>query len=391
MTNEIEKTEQLIQSAQELREQFQKDSHRPAYHFTPPWAWMNDINGPLFWNGRYHIFYQHNPDGAYWKWIQWGHASSPDLVHWTHHPIALTPTLGGPDRDGCFSGGAVINDGVPTLIYHGVPEGTCIATSQDPDLIEWTKHPANPVIPVPQPDDPDYGKYRVYDPCAWKHENFWYALCGSRDPAGGDTAYLFQSPDMVHWEYLHPFYKSNRRWTEADEDCAVPNFFPIGDKHMLLFCSHLQGTQYYIGRYEEDYLYPEQYARMSWAGGHLGGGITVLDGNGRRIFFDWIREARTQEAERASGWSGVMTVPRILSLAEDSSLVIEPAPELKVLRQNHRHREGIHLSADSELELDDVQGDCLELAVEVEAIEGTEFGVKVRYSPDGGRTDRHCV
>ena len=69
---------------------------------------------------------------------------------------------------------------------------------------------------------------------------------------------------------------------------------------MLLFCSHLQGTQYYIGQYEDDLLYPEQYARMSWAGGHLGGGITVLDGNGRRIFFDWIREARTQEAERAS-------------------------------------------------------------------------------------------
>ena len=102
MTDEIEKTEQLIRGAQELREKFQKDPHRPAYHFTPPWAWMNDINGPLFWNGRYHIFYQHNPDGAYWKWIQWGHASSPDLVHWTHHPIALTPTLGGPDRGRLF-------------------------------------------------------------------------------------------------------------------------------------------------------------------------------------------------------------------------------------------------------------------------------------------------
>ena len=81
---------------------------------------------------------------------------------------------------------------------------------------------------------------------------------------GGDTAYLFKSPDMVHWEYLHPFYKSNRRWTEADEDCAVPNFFPLGDKHMLLFCSHLQGTQYYLGQYEDDRLYPERYARMSW-------------------------------------------------------------------------------------------------------------------------------
>ena len=78
-----------------------------------------------------------------------------------------------------------------------------------------------------------------------------------------------------------------------------------------------------------------------------------------------------------------MTVPRILSLAEDNSLIIEPAPELEVLRQNHRHRENLHLTADSELELDDVRGDCLELAVEVDVAEAGEFGVKVRCSPDG--------
>ena len=78
-----------------------------------------------------------------------------------------------------------------------------------------------------------------------------------------------------------------------------------------------------------------------------------------------------------------MTVPRILSLGEDNSLVIEPAPELEVLRQNHRHHENIHLTADSEMVLDDVRGDCLELAVKFgEAVEG-EFGVKVRCSPEG--------
>ena len=108
MTDEIKRTEENIRGAQELREKFQNDPHRPAYHFTPPWAWMNDINGPLFWNGRYHLFYQHNPNGGYRKLVaseparmRWGHASSTDLVHWTHHPIALTPTPGGPDEGGC--------------------------------------------------------------------------------------------------------------------------------------------------------------------------------------------------------------------------------------------------------------------------------------------------
>jgi len=82
------------------------------------------------------------------------------------------------------------------------------------------------------------GDFAVYDPCAWRRGDAWYALCGRVDPAGGDTAFLFRSKDMVHWEYLHPFYKSDRRWTDADEDCAVPDFFPLADKHLLLFASH---------------------------------------------------------------------------------------------------------------------------------------------------------
>jgi len=386
MTDEIKKTEECIRGAQELREKFQKDPQRPAYHFTPPWAWMNDVNGPLFWKGRYHIFYQHKPNGAYRKLVEseparmrWGHASSADLVHWTHHPIALTPTPGGPDSGGCNSGGVVVNNGVATFIYWGDPGGLCLATSDDPELIRWTKHPANPVMPNPEPDAP----YRVHDPCAWKHGDLWYTLCGSRDPDGRDVAYLFKSQDLIHWEYLHPFYDSNPRWIEDGEDCAVPDFFPLGDKHMLLFCSHLTGTQYYLGRYEDDRFYLEQHARMSWPGGLLGGGFTMLDEKGRRIFLDWIREARTPEAERASGWSGVMTLPRILSLAEDGSLAIEPVPEVEVLRLNHRRHENIRLTADSELTLDDVRGDRLELAVEVDAGDLPEFGVKVRCSPGG--------
>lgn len=382
---EIASKEELIARARELREEFQNDPHRPRYHFMPPWAWMNDINGALFWKGRYHIFYQHNPEGGYWKWMQWGHASSVDLVHWIHHPIALTPTLDGPDRDGCFSGGAFVNkEGAPTFIYHGVPEGTCIATSRDDMLIHWTKHPANPVIRVPKSGEAGYGKYIVYDPCAWVDGDIYYALIGNRVPGtAGDGTSLFRSLDLIHWEYVGPFYQSERRWTEADEDCAVPDFFPLQDKYMLLFCSHLQGTQYYIGRLENERYYPEIHGWMSWPGGLLGGPRTLLDAKGRRIFFDWIRDLRGVDRERASGWSGVMTLPRILSLAEDGTLCIEPAPELEVLRMNFRIRRGIQLGADSELVVDEVRGDCLELAVEMEPAGAQEFGVKVRCSPDG--------
>ncbi len=382
---EIQRKEKLIGSARELKEELRDDPHRPGYHFMPPWAWMNDINGAIFWKGRYHIFYQHNPEGGYWKWMQWGHASSVDLVHWVHHPIALTPTLDGPDRDGCYSGGAFVNkEGVPTVIYHGIPEGTCIATSHEDTLIRWTKHPANPVIRVPKPGDPGHGKYKVFDPCAWVDGENYYALIGNRIPGvQGDGTSLFKSPDLVHWQYVGPFYQSERRWTEADEDCAVPDFFPLGDRHMLLFTSHLQTTQCYLGRLEGNRYSPESHGWMSWPGGQLGGPRTLLDGKGRRIFFDWIRELRDPERERASGWSGVMTLPRILRLDQDGTLRIEPAPELEVLRMNPSVCRDMRLTADSELVVDDVRGDCLELAVEMEPEDAQEFGVKVRCSPDG--------
>jgi beta-fructofuranosidase len=385
---EIEKVEQLIRAAGELRQKLQQDPHRPRYHFLPPWGWMNDPNGAIFWKGRYHLFYQYRRDAAYpvdWH-MEWGHASSADLIHWTHHPIALTPTQGGPDGTCCASGVAVNNNGVPTLVYHGVPGGTCIATSQDEDLVRWAKHPANPVIPMPKPDQKV--EYGIYDPCAWKHGDHWYALTGwgrnfARPNAPeGDVAFLFRSPDLVRWEYVHPFYQSERRWTDADEDCAVPDFFPLGNKHVLLLMSHKRGAQYYIGRYENERFFPEQHARMNWTGGQLIAPNTLLDDRGRRVFFGWINEARSEAKHRAAGWAGMMTLPRRLSLADDNTMRIEPVPEVQSLRRNHRGRQALMLNAGADLPLDDIQGDCLEIQLEMTPIDARQVGLAVRCSPD---------
>ncbi len=88
------------------------DRHRPHYHFLPPSNWMNDPNGVIHWWGTYHLFYQYNPHGALWGDIHWGHAASKDLVHWEHLPIALAPDPGAPDEGGCWSGVAVVHDGM---------------------------------------------------------------------------------------------------------------------------------------------------------------------------------------------------------------------------------------------------------------------------------------
>ena len=244
--------------------------------------------------------------------------------------------------------------------------------------------PGNPVIPQPEEGSADFGRYTIHDPCGWLEGGLYYAAVNKRDPQGqGDAAYLFRSPDLRTWEFAGLFYRSRREWTEGGEDCAVPDFFPLGDRHLLLFCSHLQGTQYYIGRIREERFFPDIHGRMSWEGGHLGGPRTLLDEKCRRVFFDWIRELRGVERERASGWSGVMAAPRLLSLDSDGHLQIEPVPELEVLRLDQVRHESIDVPADSEVKVEGVGGDCLELAVEIDPLEAREVGLKVRRSPGG--------
>ena len=310
-----------------------------------------------------------------------GTPSATDLVHWSDLPIALTPTPGGPDRSGCWSGGAVNNNGVPTLIYYGHPEGNCIATGDD-DLITWEKHPANPVIPYPSEGQ----GWRPFDPCAWQEGDTWYSLSGGKLEGVGDTAFLCQSKDLVNWEYLHPFYISELD-KAPESDCAVPDFFPLGDRYMLLFASHQRGVQYYLGAYANHRFYPEHHGRMNFGdfgveSGHLCAGFTLLDGMNRRIFFGWIPEGRCETVQRAAGWAGVMSLPRVLSLSDAGMLEIEPVPELAVLRRNHRRFTNLRIHPDISIPLEGVDGDCLEILATFEPGDTEVLGIKVCCSPD---------
>ena len=129
---------------------------------------MNDPNGLIQWKGQYHLFYQYNPYGPVPEQIHWGHAVSSDLVHWTDLPIALTPTPGRADANGCWSGCAIDNHGIPTLLYSGVhPQVVCLATSAD-DLLTWQYYPGNPVIEGP-PAELQAGTDGYFrDPFVWK-------------------------------------------------------------------------------------------------------------------------------------------------------------------------------------------------------------------------------
>ena len=190
----------------ETRKTFLSDPSRPSYHYQPPSNWMNDPNGVIQWQGQYHLFYQYNPYGANHANMHWGHAVSDDLLHWQDLPIALAPTPNSVDEGGIFSGSAVNHDGVPTIFYTGVTKGyqvqvQCMATSQD-GLLTWQKHPQNPLIATVPEEANQTSEFR--DPFVWHEDNLWHMLVGSSIAGVGGAVFLYQSSDLVNWDYKNP-------------------------------------------------------------------------------------------------------------------------------------------------------------------------------------------
>ncbi len=392
--------ENMISAARSIRDVLRTDPHRPRYHLIPPEGFFNDPNGALFWKGRYHLFYlartpiPEPSGGGRTRWVEvWDHASSADMLHWVFHGPAIRPATDGSTPRGIYSGGAVRGAPEPTLIYHVPGQGTCVAVSSDDELSTWSPLSENPVVPIPA----EPTEYVVFDPCAWRETDGYYALIGNKNHRpghDGDSTSIFRSPDLRSWEYLGPFYRSSREWTEEMEDCACPDFFPLGERHMLLMHGHRPYFQchYYLGRYEGHRFHPEEHGRMNWPGGQLSAPETLLDDRGRRIMFGWIREARSDRGAAhwtQSGWASVVSLPRVLSLNSDGRLCVEPVEELKRLRTNHRRFRDLVLEPEELSHLASAgrhtalaSGDCLEIAAQFDPGEATQVGLAVRCSPD---------
>ncbi|GAC1538074.1 MAG: glycoside hydrolase family 32 protein [Herpetosiphon sp.] len=375
--------------SEELRTRIASDPHRPVYHFMPEANWMNDPNGLIQWNGRYHLFYQYNPNGAFHATMHWGHAVSSDLVHWNHLPVALVPTPGGPDQDGCFSGCAVDNDGVATFVYTGVnglSQLTCLATSNDDLLLMWTKDPANPVI-ASTPPGIDLVAYR--DHSVWREGASWYQIIGGGIVGIGGTALLYRSFDLHTWEYLGPILIGDKLatdnvWTGEMWEC--PDLFPLDGRHVLLISVwHEQRLHYcvsMVGSFDGMRFVANHQVILD-AGGSLYAPQTFRDAEHRRLLFGWLREQRSDAAQVAAGWSGAMSLPRILFLTSDGRLGQRPAPELGTLRRTHTLRTDIVVDPGSSLPLEAPAGDVMELLLEWQLGAASCVELAVRCSPAG--------
>jgi beta-fructofuranosidase len=365
-----------------------KDPRRPQFHLLPAKNWMNDPNGPIYWKGKYHMFFQYNPHAAVWGDMHWYHSVSPDMIHWRHLPIALAPTPGGPDADGCFSGTAVVNNGVPTFIYTGVQtvtgdkveteatirdghnnfrETQLYATSTDPDLKTWTKR-ATPVIPTP-PAGMKVTGFR--DPAPWREPSLangaWLLAVGSGTKEHGGCVLLYKSSDLQTWDYLHVVAGGANKPAgdavnpvDSGDMWECPDLFPLGGKHVLIYST--QGKVFWkVGKLDaSDLIFHEEQSGLLDHGSFYAP-KTQLDAKGNRILWGWLPETRTEAEFSASGWAGLMSVPRVLTIGSDGRLQIAPLPALDKLRKKEQK---LTLTAAKSGELNatqHLQGACCEL------------------------------
>jgi len=368
------------------------DVHRPRYHVVSPANWLNDPNGLIQRGDTWHLFYQYNPHNPRSETKHWGHVSSTDLVHWTHLPVALAPVPDSPDADGVWSGCAVDRGNDVLLMYTGVRIGNdgverqlpCVATSLDDDLIAWSRHPGNPVIEETPP-----GLDLVYfrDHTIWREGDAWYMAIASHLRDAGGAALAYRSDNLIDWEYLHPLATGNLEpgdpiWGDSGWEC--PDFFRLADgRHVLIvsgFGNNLHYVAWLAGDYENQHLTPATRGLVD-GGPSFYAPQSFTDNRGRRVMFGWMMERRPVDAQVEAGWSGAMSLPRIVSLDEHGQLVTAPAPENDLLRARELP---VTVRDDGATTL---AGDTIEILATFHTDRGP-VGLGVRTSPDGGETTR---
>ena len=366
------KANKLIRRFAVSRKKLASDPYRPAYHFVNPECMLNDPNGLCFWQGRWHLFYQAYPPDEFpdpkdikKRRQHWGHAVSEDLVHWRDLPYAIYP---GTERM-CFSGSTVVEKDRVVAYYPGVGAGQMVAVADDPLLLNWDK--SGPV------------NSGVGDSDIWKEGDTYYGLVGGMAKyhrgAGWPMMSLWASKDLVNWELRGPFLEKTP-FTLRNDDGACPNFQPIGDKHILLYFSHTNGGQYFLGDYADHKFKPYEHGRFNHgrvAPGGVHAPSAASDGRG-----GVMNILNINDAKQSDDWDQIMSVTQRLTLGPDHLLRIEPISALASLRTKHQHVGETVIPANQEVVFDQIQGNAMELSVEIDPRDARWVQLNVLRSHD---------
>lgn len=386
----------------ESNKPYEEERFRPGFHFTPPDHWANDPNGLVYYEGAYHLFYQHHPYGNQWGPMHWGHAVSEDLVRWEHAPIALFPDEHGAIFSGCCvvdwnnSSGLFENShGLVAIFTHadtnpetGQPRQRQSLAYSDDKGQTWHKYDGNPVLA-----EDDLIDFR--DPKVFWHSpsERWVMVI-----VAGDRARFYGSENLREWSFTGEFGSGEG---SHDGVWECPDLFelPIDDtgrsKWVLIIsigdnpsCPEGSRTQYFIGEFDgntfindnpADHIMWLDYGRDNYAG------VTwsdIPEQDGRRVIIGWMSNWKYANETPTGSWRGAMTLPRALSLTDkDGNVVLTQMPvrEIERLRRESKSWKDVAVTPEVPF-IQKTNEDLLEIEAVMDVRSGDEVQLVMKSS-----------
>ena len=364
------------------------DYLRPGYHPMPNTSWTNEPYGLTYYKGRYHLFFQKNPNGPYLHFMHWGHLSSPDLTDWKEEPVVFGPSPGFDDF-GVWSGTTIKDaDNKPVIIYTGVDvarAGIGIATPEDDGLISWKKYPGNPVI-ASAPS----GLLDFRDPFVWKDNDYFYMIVGSgKSNNAGGTLPTYRSQDLVNWTQIRTLHSNSTPQTTGFF-WEMPFFFPLNKKSYVLGINPLfEGRRaqfmYWTGTWENEEFTPyfANPRSLDFSSRNLLAPAVGADSAGRVTYIGIIPEDRAVEDQIAAGWRHTFSLPRVVRMLNDSTLGQIPHPNLCRLRGDGVRISDREIMPGTNFNLNEFRGTQIELELKIMADQASRFSVQVYKHADG--------
>lgn len=365
-----------------LLSDFYDTPYREQYHFAPFKNWANDPNGLCWYKGKYHLFYQANPNSQEWDDMYWGHAASPDLIHWVHLPLVFEPQrelFGNPlIKGGAFSGSAVAfeNEVLFYFTRHIGPKVDCAQTKEwqvfakSSDMLTFEKE--RTIIS----EKPKGVEWDFRDPKVFFSSGIWYMALAS-NLNGDPTILLYSSDDMYNWKYENPLV------VEKIEKCAsfeCPDCFELDGKFVAVgaLLNHLDEhkrktmTKYYIGDFADRKLNVQATGWYDFGSNFYA--VQSFEHEGRRIAIGWICDSYFEHIKVKDGVCGSFSIPRVVSV-RNNRLYMVPVPEIYFLKDKL-----IYSGKSEAVSFDNIKGNSY--YAKLEFSKSTDFNILLGKSGD---------
>ena len=318
------------------------EKHRPVYHHTPQYGWMNDPNGMFYKDGVWHLCYQFNPYGSQWENMTWGHSTSTDLVHWTANPTAITPDALGTIFSGCCvvdknNTAGFGNDAVIAFYTSaGARQMQSMAYSTDGGKT-FTKYKNNPIITS---NVPDFRDPHVF----WNAEaGFWNMIL-----AAGQQMSIYSSKDLKEWKHESDFgaeYGNHGGVWECPDLMKMKVAGTDKEKWMLI-CNINPGgpfggsaTQYFIGEFDgHKFTCEDEPSETKWMDYGKDHYATITFDNapeGRHIGIAWMSNWQYANQVPTKQFRSANSIARDFGLFEyngETYCSVSPAKEMDAVR-----------------------------------------------------------